>query len=55
MRAYRTYLTINDPKCVVLSDVPFRPGQHVEVVFLAKDDDDDVRVQALKSLFKATW
>ena len=39
MKAYKTYLTIQDPKHVVLSDVPFHIGQRVEVVLLAKEDN----------------
>ncbi len=31
MNAYKTYITIVDPKQVVLSDLPFQPGQRVEV------------------------
>ena len=54
MKAYRTYLTIKDPKRVILSNVPFRPGQQVEIVVLAVDGDNADRVRALKDLFKAT-
>jgi hypothetical protein len=44
MKAYRTYLTVTDAKQVVLSDVPFQPGQVVEVLVLAHDD----RAQVLR-------
>lgn len=54
MKAYRTYLTIKDPKQVVLSNVPFRPGQQVEIVLLAKDEDNSDRMQELRELFKTT-
>jgi hypothetical protein len=54
MKAYRTYLTIKDPKKVILSDLPFRQGQRIEVVVLAKDAVDADRLQQLKDLFKAT-
>lgn len=54
MRAYRTYLTINDPKQVVFLDVPFRAGQEVEVVFLAKEENSAAQVSKLKQLFKIT-
>lgn len=47
MKAYRTYLTVTNAKQVVLSDVPFLPGQVVEVLVLAQDDD---RTQALRQL-----
>ena len=54
MKAYKTYLVIKDPKQVVLSDVPFRAGQRVEVVLLAKEDDQDIHIKELKRLFKIT-
>jgi hypothetical protein len=54
MKAYRTFLTIKDPKRVILADVPFRPGQQVEIVVLAADEDHATRVRQLKDLLKAT-
>lgn len=54
MKAYRTYLTIKDPNQVTLSRLPFRPGQRVEVVILATDEEHSARVQELKNLFTAT-
>lgn len=53
MNAYKTYITITDPNQVVLTDLPFRPGQRVEVVILA-DDERANRVEKLKSLFAET-
>jgi hypothetical protein len=54
MKAYRTYLTIKDPKHVVLADTPFRPGQRVEVMLLTQDEDDTADLQELKALLKVT-
>ena len=54
MKAYREYLTIEDPKPVVLSDVPFRAGEHVEVVMLATDDNLSTHTEELQTLFKNT-
>lgn len=54
MKAYKTYITIRDPKHVVLSDVPFRPGQCVEVVLLTREDDQNSNVNELQTLFKNT-
>jgi len=54
MKAYKSYLTIKNPKRVILSDVPFRSGQRVEVLLLAADDDRDTQVQELQALFKST-
>lgn len=54
MRAYRKYVTIKDPKNLTLSDLPFRPGQRVEVVMIAEDEERERRVQELKALLKKT-
>ena len=54
MKAYRTYLTIKDPKQVVLSNVPFAPGQQVEIVVLAREKDTVDRTRELRDLFKMT-
>ncbi|MGH9900912.1 MAG: hypothetical protein ACRD68_03630 [Pyrinomonadaceae bacterium] len=55
MKAYRTYLTITDPKQVVLSNMPFRAGEKVEIVVLATEDNNRVeRVRQLQELFKET-
>jgi hypothetical protein len=54
MKAYRTYLTIKDPDQVVLSKLPFRPGERVEVVVLATDDEHAARLNELRNLFAAT-
>lgn len=54
MKAYRTYLTISDPKQVIISDVPFQPGQVVEVLLLAQDEDRTAMLQRLDTLFKTT-
>lgn len=54
MKAYRTYLTITDPGQVVLTDLPFQPGEHIEVLLLAQSDDDPAPVQELVTLLKTT-
>ena len=53
MKEFRTSLTINNPKQLVLSDLPFSEGQQVEIVIVAKNGLD-ARVQQLKDLLKAT-
>jgi antitoxin ParD1/3/4 len=52
MKEFRTSLTIEDPKQLVLSDLPFSEGQEVEVVVIAKGPN--ARVQQLKDLLRAT-
>ena len=38
MLAYRRYATVQKSKQIVLSDLPFQPGQRVEVVVIAEDE-----------------
>ncbi len=54
MRAYKKYVTIKDPKNLTLSDLPFRPGQRVEVVMISEDEDREKRAQELRALLKKT-
>ena len=54
MQAYRTHLIIKNPHRVTLSNLPFQPGQHVEVLFLADEENQSAVVQELESLFKET-
>ncbi len=53
MLAYRQYVTVQKSKQIVLSDVPFLPGQRVEVVVIAEDQPVN-QVRELRELFKAT-
>jgi len=55
MKAYKTYSTITDSKQVVLSDLPFRIGEKVEILVLAVEDGNRAeRVRKLRDLFKET-
>lgn len=54
MQAYRRYLTVSDSKQVVLNDVPFQPGQRVEVLVLTTNEADRGAAQELEALFKET-
>ncbi len=55
MKAYRTYLTITDAKQIVLSNMPFRVGEKVEIVVLAAEDNNRAdRVRQLQELFRET-
>ncbi len=53
MKAYKKYVTITDPKRLTLSDLPFRPGQRVEVVVIA-EEDREARLRELKALLRKT-
>ncbi|MEH1854121.1 MAG: hypothetical protein V7L11_21145 [Nostoc sp.] len=52
MNAYKTYITIADPKRLVLSDLPFKAGQRVEVIILTDDNQRVTLAEELKKLFK---
>jgi len=54
MLAYKSYATINDSARLVLTGLPFRPGQRVEVFVIADDDERSVRVEKLRNLFAKT-
>ena len=54
MFAYRQYTTVQISKQIVLSDLPFRPGQRVEVVVIADDEQPANLVRELRELFQVT-
>lgn len=54
MLAYRKKLVIQDPKQVVLTDLPFEAGQEVEIFVLQDDSERERRVEELKALFNET-
>lgn len=54
MRAYRKYLTIDDPKQVTLSNLPFEPGDCVEVVMIATESSPAAHLESLHTLLKTT-
>ena len=53
MTLYKKRLTIQEPNRIVLSDVPFQPGQEVEVV-LRSIPEHAADLENLKTLFKKT-
>ncbi len=55
MKAYKTFSTITDSKQVILSDVPFRAGEKVEIVVRgAEADNGKKHLGELKALFNET-
>jgi hypothetical protein len=54
MFAYRRYATVQKSKQIVLTDLPFQPGQRVEVVVIAEDEPPANRVRELRELFQTT-
>ncbi len=53
MKAVKRLVTIEDPKELVLTNLPFQQGQRVEVVLLA-EDEPTYRVAEVRELFQAT-
>lgn len=54
MEAYRTYVTLEDSKQVVLKDLPFDAGQQVEILVLAQNSERETLSRELHALFKKT-
>lgn len=54
MEAYKTYLTIDDPKQVILSDLPFSTGQRVEVIVIAEEDKPASSTHRFQQLLQET-
>jgi hypothetical protein len=55
MTAYKKYVTVKDPKSLVLTDLPFKQGQVVEVVVIAQDNgESEEQVRDLQALLKET-
>lgn len=54
MIAIKKTVTVEEPDRIVLSGLPFRPGQRVEVVVLAKEARPRPRPRALRSLLRRT-
>ena len=53
MKAYRTYVVVEDPKRVVLTNVPFNAGQRVEVL-MVKEESSERLTEELRTLMKET-
>ena len=53
METYKTYITIENPDQVVLSNLPFQIGQRVEIIVLPEYSRAEIS-QKLKALFKKT-
>jgi hypothetical protein len=42
MKAYRTYSVVEQSGDVVLRDIPFRPGEQIEVLLIGTEDNKKV-------------
>jgi hypothetical protein len=55
MNAYKKYVTIDNPQHLVLSDLPFVPGQRVEIIILAEENNPDSPLEELRQkIYRAT-
>ena len=54
MIAYRQYATVQKSKQIVLSDVPFQPGQRVEIVVIAEEERPVNLVRELREALQVT-
>lgn len=54
MEAYKTFVTIEDPNHVVLSNMPFQQGQRVRIIILSEDNDRSAVSQKFRKLFRDT-
>lgn len=54
MNAYKKLITIEDPNNVVLSSLPFQPGQRVEITISVEENSRAEISQKFRSLFDKT-
>ena len=54
MNTYRRRLVVQDPKQIVLSDVPFQTGQEVEITLRSIEQPTVERKNDLRDLLKKT-
>ena len=53
MQAYKTNVVITDSECLVLTGLPFKVGQRVEVVVTEESEiERQTRLAEMKKLFK---
>ena len=54
MIAFKRTVTVEDPDRVVLSGLPFRRGQRIEIVVLADEGRPGTRARGLRNVLRAT-
>lgn len=54
MNTYKTYVTIEEPNNLVLSNLPFQPGQRVEVIIWAENNERAEISKKVRDLFDLT-
>jgi hypothetical protein len=54
MATYKRKIIINNPNCVILSNLPFQPGQQVEITLTTTDTQSLSSVEKLRTLLRET-
>lgn len=54
MLAYKRIVTVKESGSIVLKDLPLQPGQRVEVVVIADEEEQKERIRNLRALLKET-
>ena len=54
MIAFKKIVTVGDPDRIVLTGLPFRRGQRIEVVMIAEEDPSSPRNKELRQVLRAT-
>ncbi|MDD2714966.1 MAG: hypothetical protein PHW04_03610 [Candidatus Wallbacteria bacterium] len=54
MLAYRKYITIKNAGSLILKDLPFTPGQKVEVLIIAEEEKKQNLLKKFKGLVSKT-
>lgn len=52
MLAHKRIVTVKESGSIVLTDLPLQPGQRVEVVVFADEEEQKERLRNLRVLFK---
>ena len=54
MIACKRIVTVEDPSRLILSDLPFPPGQRLEIVMIAEEDKPGMTAGELRRLLRET-
>jgi hypothetical protein len=54
MLAYKRVVTVKEYGSIVLRDLPLQPGQKVEVIVFADEEEQKERLRNLRALLKET-
>lgn len=52
VKAYRQYVTVEDPQKIILENTPFQPGDRLEVLLISQEESATSLDERMESLFK---